>query len=314
MGLVSVTKVLVALIAPTSVSYRVEDSASTVALDPSSDTGAQFRGGHAENQLVDINACEFKKTHDASHMDRFTVEANFLRTASQDPLWASLIPKYIRQENVGGHPFIVLYMVTCGFKRPIIADFKLGTQSWVPAFHDKPGADGKKRAKMDALDSASTTKTLGVRVTSIQIPPSTPTWVNASVPADAEYQVGGRAAVKKGLIMGSDQWKAGMNEEQFNQLLQAYLPTPALRAQFVKELQPYLDTFSVQKTYHFTGASLFVFYDGEGAGSSNPKLSMKLIDFPHTLGSPGDEYGELDMGVLKGLTTLRDAAKNAGTE
>jgi len=33
---------------------------------------------------------------------------------------------------------------------------------------------------------------------------------------------------------------------------------------------------------------------------------MAMIDFPHTLGSPSEEYGELDSGVLKGLTSLRD--------
>jgi len=309
MGLVLVAKIL-ALMAPAGVSERVTHNTSTLAADPENEMGL-FRGGHAENQIVAMDACEFKKTQEDQAGAR--KEADFLKTASADPFWSGLVPKFIRAEDHEGQLFMVMHMVTCGFKNPIIADFKLGTQSWKPAFRNEPGASSMKIIKMDARDSASTTKSLGVRITSVQMPPSTDTWVNSSVPADAAYQVGGRVAVKRGLTQGSDAWKAGKTEDQFNQMFQAYLPTPALRAEFVKQLQPFLDVFSAQKTYRFTGVSLFVFYDGEGAGSSHPKLGMKLIDFPHTLGSPGDEFGELDSGVLAGLNSLHKAAVEAGT-
>lgn len=308
----SLSRVLLVLLPPAAVlqkaaAARVWEAAPAMT-DPTGDNKAKFRGGHAHNQIVDSAACEFKKSHDGGHMDRYRAEVDFLRTASRDPLWSRLVPEYIREESHDGRPFFVMRSLTCGFENPIIADFKLGTQSWKPDFRGRPGADAAKRAKMEVLDSASTTKSLGVRITSVQLPPpDAASWVNASVRAGAEYQLGGRVAVKKGLAEGEDAWKGGTTIESFSRLLEAYLPTPALRARFVQELQPFLETFSVQKTYRFTGASLFVFYDGEGAGSPNPKLHMGMIDFPHTLGSPDEEYGELDTGVLKGLMSLRDA-------
>ncbi|CAK0899386.1 unnamed protein product, partial [Prorocentrum cordatum] len=218
-----------------------------------------------------------------------------------------LVPQYLREEQHGGRPFFVMRSLTCGIGSPVIADLKLGTQSWKPDFHGRPGADEAKRTKMDYLDRASTTKQLGVRATSIQMPPDPSTWRGGHAPSDpGAYQLGGRAAVKQGLVSGDDAWKRGSTVGEFEMLLRAYLPTPALRMEFLEKLEPFIQTFSSQKTYRFTGLSLFVWYDALAAGSEDPKLGMAMIDFPHTLGSPSEEYGELDSGVLKGLTSLRD--------
>jgi len=266
-----------------------------------------FQGGHAENIMDDKETCEFKKSHGLDHMDRYRVEADFLKRATQDPLWRMLVPQYLREEQHGGRPFFVMRSLTCGIDHPVIADLKLGTQSWKPAFHGRPGADDAKRAKMDKLDRASTTPQLGVRATAIQIPPGLSDWPGDSAPSDpGAYQLGGRAAVKKGLVSGDAAWTGGSTVEEFEMLLKAYLPTTALRMEFLEKLAPFIETFSSQKTYRFTGLSLFVWYDARAAGSEEPKLGMAMIDFPHTLGSTREEYGELDSGVLKGLTSLRD--------
>jgi len=266
-----------------------------------------FQGGHAENLMDDEEACEFKKTHGLDHMDRYRVEVDFLKRARDDPLWRRLVPQYLREEQHGGRPFFVMRSLTCGIGSPVIADLKLGTQSWKPDFHGRPGADEAKRTKMDYLDRASTTKQLGVRATSIQMPPDPSMWEGGDAPSNpGAYQLGGRAAVKQGFVRGDDDWKRGSTVEEFEMLVKAYLPTPALRMEFLMKLAPFIETFSFQKTYRFTGLSLFVWYDARAAGSEKPTLGMAMIDFPHTLGSPSEEYGELDSGVLKGLTSLRD--------
>jgi hypothetical protein len=197
---------------------------------------AKFRGGHAENVKVDRDACEFKKTHGDEHQDRFDAEAGFLRMASADSLWSPLVPHLhrVEVESGTGRRFMVLQDVLCSLNRPVIADFKLGLQTWTPDFAGIVHADAKKRAKMDKLDAASTTKTLGIRATSIQLPPSPDTWDDeGSIPEDADYLPAGRSAQKKGLLdePGSE-WRVGSSRDDFERLVEAYLPTPQLRKAF----------------------------------------------------------------------------------
>lgn len=271
------------------------------------DSRAEFRGGHAENVKIDHDACEFKKTHGVDKPERFDTESGFLLNAKSSPTWAPLVPHLhrVEVENKTGRRFMVLQDVLCKLKRPVIADFKLGLQSWTPDFAGIMHADEKKKAKMNKLDAATTTKTLGVRATSIQLPPSPDTWDGeGSIPEDAVYLRAGRTAEKKGLLdEPGSKWRRGSNREDFETLVEAYLPTPQLRKAFVDALQKFIKVFKVQTTYRFTGASLFVFYDGEHVETA-PKLSMVLIDFPHTLGDANHKFGRIDEGVLTGLYSL----------
>lgn len=278
---------------------------------------AMYRGGHAENQVVDEEACEFMKTHDAKEMGRFAVEEQFLSRASASPMWSPLVPKLKRVQEINGRPFMVLENVNCHMKRPVIADFKLGLQSWTPDF--PPGvrhSSDKKRAKMEKLDSRSTTKQLGVRITSIQMPDIEDLQDQENIEeAGFVSTLGGRVAVKSGLTLDPRQkWIAGGNLADFSTCVEKYLPTPQLRRQFVEKLRPFLEVFEKQTTYRFTGGSLFVFYDAVGATGEHPKLDMRMIDFPHTLGSPEHEFGEIDHGVLQGLRSLKEMATKLGLE
>lgn len=279
------------------------------------DSPANFRGGHAENVKVDRDACEFKKTHGEDHPERFDAEFDFLLNANSSSTWAPLVPHLHRLEveSNTGRRFMVLQDVLCKLKRPVIADFKLGLQSWTPDFAGIVHAGPEKKAKMDKLDAATTTKTLGVRATSIQLPPSPDTWDGeGSIPQHAVYLPAGRTAEKQGLLEepGSE-WRRGSSREDFERLLGTYLPTPQLRKAFVDALRKFIEVFKVQTIYRFTGASLFVFYDGEHAQMA-PKLGMVMIDFPHTLGAANQPFGRIDEGVLTGLYSLDVIARKIG--
>merc|ERR1712113_506944 len=101
-------------------------------------------------------------------------------------VWAGIVPKFLRVESKEDHEFLVLENIMADMENPVIADFKLGFQSWF----DRDSEE--KIAKKKALDASSTTPVLGFRVSSAMLPNSD------NAPA-AGYSLAGRAAAKQGL-------------------------------------------------------------------------------------------------------------------
>lgn len=242
-------------------------------------TAEMFAGGHPELRVPMANEFEFAKTQVED--ERFEHELAFLRFAKDSDLWRDLVPKLIRVEEIGERPFVVLENVMGGMEHPVIADFKLGTQSWAP------GANPEKIAKMEERDAVSATPSLGIRVTSAMLP--------QGKDPEAGYLSSGRVAVKKGLEESS--WRAAQTEEDVCQIMAAFLFNEALREAFREKLQPFIRVFQEQTEYSFFGSSLLTCYDHCIGPTS---LSMRLIDFGH---AQNGQSGT-DEGVLKGLMSL----------
>lgn len=249
------------------------------------DVADEFHGGHAECRADTGNEYEFAKTH--PDPDRWAAALKFLTFANENDKWRGLVPKLIRVQKFGDRDFMVLENLMGGKANPVIADFKLGTQSWMP------GAKPEKIAKMKERDAASTTGSLGLRVTSVQLP-------QGDDPAQG-YLPSGRVAVKKGLSEGD--WRRAETQSDVHRILHMYLRTAELRAAFIEQLKPYITLFEEQSEHLFIGSSLFLCYDHtEGASS----LAMRLIDFGNSL----DGQKSKDEGVLKGLLSLKELAES----
>merc|ERR550532_461711 len=108
-----------------------------------------------------------------------------------------------------------------GMDHPVIADFKLGTQSW------EPGATPEKIAKMVERDNDSTTPLLGFRVVSAMLP-------QGDAPPAAGYLPSGRVAVKQVLEYGN--WRAGRTRSDVSKILRSFFHTSALRETFKEKL------------------------------------------------------------------------------
>merc|ERR1711972_145788 len=96
----------------------------------------------------------------------FKQAVEFFHSANESATWTGIVPKLLRVETVQDHEYMVLENIMAEMDHPVIADFKLGFQSWFPG--DSPD----KIAKKKALDTGSTTETLGFRVSSAMLPNS----------------------------------------------------------------------------------------------------------------------------------------------
>lgn len=243
-----------------------------------------FQGGHKLSHAKPTDPKEFFKVVEKAAY--FEKEVKFLQMANENEMWRPLVPRFIRIQEDGETHIEVLENFLCDTRQPVIADFKLGTQSW------EPGASAEKIADMDSKDSQTTTKSLGMRVTSAQLP-------QGNGP-DAGYLPAGRVAVKNGLDIND--WRAGRDSADVKRILSTYLRTKELQEQFLNKLQPVVQVFETQTSYQFIGLSLFVWYSDNAESEGPSGLDMRLIDFAHVL----DDQDKIDEGVLRGLNSLKE--------
>lgn len=181
-------------------------------------------------------------------------------------------------DGSGLHPHLVLQDVVSDYVKPCISDVKIGSRTWYPQ------ASEDYRAKCLRKDRASTSVTLGFRISGLQIYQGEKSgyWKPDRKKQIQKFTVDDVRSVLKKLISS--------NQSGYNGL-----------SGILRQLLELKSWFEDQTDFHFYSCSLLLIYDGESEeNGGNPQPMVKLIDFAHVF----EGHGVIDHNFLGGLCSL----------
>ncbi|BFI25616.1 inositol-polyphosphate multikinase [Marchantia polymorpha subsp. ruderalis] len=186
----------------------------------------------------------------------------------------------------------VMENLTYGFKMPSVTDVKIGYRTWYPEATEAYIQKAKKKDKM------TTSGAIGIRISGLQV-----------------YEA------STGSVWKPDRdWCRDMSAEMVRPTLERFVSSnPSLEtfdAAFaaavyggphgvLAKLRQLEEWFSTQTAYHFTSSSVLIIYEspsttaGDGAADDQINVSVKLVDFAHTVDS-----NTVDDNFLTGLKAL----------
>ncbi|XP_024521079.1 inositol polyphosphate multikinase beta [Selaginella moellendorffii] len=262
-------------------------------LKPSSNqvAGHSFEEGHV-GSLVDDSGWFYKPLQDGARGER---EIEFYQQFWSDERVPDEIKEFFPKfrgsvlVDTANSPtptrYAVLEDVTKSFDQPCIIDIKMGFQTWYPE------AGEAYRKKCEIKDRESTTGTLGIRVSGMQVyDPSTRfkwkadrNWCRKLDNHGVEY------AIRRFVSTNP------FDDENPNALLASKVYEAAKM-----ELEKLTSWFEKQTFYHFFSSSVLIIYEDHGAAS---KVSVKLVDFAHVT-YDHDTIDENYLAALKSLTSV----------
>jgi len=188
------------------------------------------------------------------------------------------VPKFHGTEVKDGNNYIVIEDLTHTFKKPCILDIKMGTSS--------VGEDAtpEKREAMSKKDKATTTCTLGLRITAMKV-----------------YQLD----QEKYLSRDKD-WGKNVTDSNFKDSLATFFHNGKdtryeLIAKYVEKLKPIQEWINSQLKVRIYSSSLLFIYDGD---PSNNDIELKMIDFAHV--HEVKDNGK-DEGYILGMKNLLES-------
>ncbi|KJE94385.1 hypothetical protein CAOG_005030 [Capsaspora owczarzaki ATCC 30864] len=183
----------------------------------------------------------------------------------------------------GNNSYLKMEDTSASFRKPCIADIKMGIQTW--------GENASESKIAKEREKYPPQQTLGFRVVGMKV-------YNATTDVFQPY---GR---KFGL---------GLDESTVAQGCRTYLSTDGgasiqrevLQLILVK-LRAILSWFERQRSFRFYGSSLLLTYEGAAQAGAPPAVDVRMIDFAHVFPIVASDNGSLgrDDGYIHGLTTL----------
>ncbi|KAL6043621.1 Cdc42 rho gtpase-activating protein [Balamuthia mandrillaris] len=214
------------------------------------------------------------------HVDAFKVlEGGKIRKSVSLKEYSFMIPyapTLYQVEEQGDQKYVIMEDLTAPFKKPCVADFKIGITS---AGED---ASPEKREAMRKKDMESTTVSLGMRITGMKV------W-----------------DVKKGdYVRYTKTWGRDVTIEKTKEAVSLFFHNgERVRKEIValalEKATAILEFMKNQRHSRFYSSSLLFLYDGDT--SQPPALTLKMIDFAHV--HPIKDGG-LDDGYIFGVTNL----------
>jgi len=187
-------------------------------------------------------------------------------------------PRFYGTEQKEDKMYAVLEDLTAQFKKPCIMDIKIGTSSV------GEDASEEKKASMKAKDDATTTTTLGIRLSGFRV----------YQPKKGEYVLKDKSfgkKVKDNTMTDSLAVFFNNGEKVRKHVVEAFLAK-------VKEVQQWMES---QKDLRFYSSSLLFLYEGDETDTANPKVDLRMIDFAHV--HPIKDGGR-DEGYVTGVKNL----------
>jgi len=190
------------------------------------------------------------------------------------------LPGFYGTEARDGNNYVVLEDLTSPYKRPCILDVKIGLTSV------GEDADPQKAEAMKKKDMATTTHTLGIRITAMKVYKK----------KTGEFTSYGKP------------WGKKVTQETMVDSLKEYFDNgEKLRVDllpfYLEKLLEIQKHFHEQRHLRFYSSSLLFLYDGDSEGPNAPKPNIKMIDFAHV--HEIKDKGR-DEGYITGLKNLID--------
>jgi len=198
----------------------------------------------------------------------------------QFPRLQQFCPQFYGTERREGKIYIVLEDLTSPFQKPCIMDIKMGTSSV------GEDANPEKKASMKAKDEATTTSSLGIRLSGFRV----------YYPSTKEYIVKDKSwgkKVKDNTIKTSIASFFYNGQKMDKRIIRAFLVR-------LTQLHAWM---SSQKELRFYSSSLLFLYEGDEANDTRdtPMIDLRMIDFAHV---HMIRDGGFDEGYLFGLNNL----------
>ena len=197
---------------------------------------------------------------------------------------SAFVPAFHGVLELGGTTYVKLEDVTRKYRRPCIADIKIGYQTWCPSETES------HIAKCQRKDKATTTSKLGFKVCGMQV-------------HDAETDEYWRA---------TKEWCKTLDEVTVKRSLSRFCDRTSLAPELVRKIEDLETWCERQRLFHFYSASLLVLYDGAAETADDLNLDLKLIDFAHAHQPPTGQAGTRDDNFIGGLRSLSEVLREIG--